>query len=225
MNCQIVGPRGIGKTTLLSHVAAQLGPRFRVALLDLTDPRYHTVQGFVEAISAAWGVGPAATSLADLTRPVARFRSESVRPLLGLDQFEELARRPEVFGVDFLLHLRGLGHEGITFLTASEKPLSQISPGYLPTSPFFNTFEIFYLGPFSPADSEDYLTLHQRPDRPLTPEERQAIVEWARGYPLRLEVGLASVTEAKGRGEGLRSALERAEEVLRMNTSPSARAS
>jgi hypothetical protein len=53
------------------------------------------------------------------------------------------------------------------------------------------------LGPFRPADAEDFVSIH-RPGAPaFTPDEKGAILEFATGHPLALQVACYHMLEAK----------------------------
>src|SRR6266545_959353 len=143
MCCQVVGPRGIGKSSLLYSLHAfahEWDEAFAVAYVDLQDPHSHTVAGFADRARAAWedhlhalspqGFAkktwavweerPVSPSLLDLAERLEAWRKQRRRPVLCLDGFEELMRHPKEFTPDFFLDLRGLAQAGMCIITASE---------------------------------------------------------------------------------------------------------
>jgi hypothetical protein len=224
-NCQIVGPRGVGKTALvisISRVTVISGQTVKFAYLDLTDAKCHSLRGFLDAIVAAWGIRTPVDSLGDIGPIVQQWRRSNMHPILGLDEFEEIASRPEIFNLDFFLDLRGLSNPlGMTIVSTSEKYLSELLPQYLPTSPFFNSFATLYLGPLSKDAAEDYLIMHQPPTTPLSAQEKQAIIDFSKGYPLRLQLAFSTLVQAKERGEGTEPALRSAEAAVAGLLTPS----
>jgi hypothetical protein len=150
-NCQLVGRAGVGKTALLTNVgriAAELDGKYVVAYADLSDPSCQTVRGLLERMSSEWGIRPPLSRLTDLSERVRKWRQERTRPVLCLDNFEEMLSRDREFTTDFFVDLRGISQAGMTIITASRKALSQMLTWYSQTSPFFSTFQILSLGPW-----------------------------------------------------------------------------
>jgi len=221
MCCQIVGPRRIGKSSLLYHLpgfAREWGMKLAIAYLDLHNPHSHTVRGLLEMIGQQWQCAAPLGSMTDLEEQIKVINARGARPVLCLDEFNELAHRPEQFSSDFFLDLRGLAQEGMTILTTARKPLSELVPSHTPASPFFNLFPILRLGPFPEKDAEDFVTLSRAGVPPFTPEEKRAILEFAKGYPAALQTACFHVLQAKRGGASLSDAMARAEDE--MNTNP-----
>jgi hypothetical protein len=217
MHCQIVGPPGIGKTALLSNVgriAAGLDEKFQVAYVDLSDPQCQTLGGFLGRVSAAWGITPPCARLIDLAERVHGWRRSGTRPVLCLDNFEEMLRHDREFTSEFFVELRGVAQAGLTIITASRETLSALMTWYSRTSPFFNVFEILRLGPLPPEGAEQLLQSLCAGGQPFTPPEREELLRFAGGHPLTLQVACAQAVQAKGKGEGLETALQRAAEEL-----------
>ncbi|MFL6209921.1 MAG: adenylate/guanylate cyclase domain-containing protein [Pyrinomonadaceae bacterium] len=216
-NCQIVGPRRIGKTSLLRQVeraAAGWDAQTVVAYLDLQDPRCYTLAGWLTlaARQCHWST-PAAT-LTDFAECVEAALAQGLRPVLCLDEFEELTTRRAEFTRDFFLTLRACAQQGLSIVTASQRPLSELTDHGDPTSPFYNTFPLLRLGPFRPADAQDFVNFH-RPGTPaFTPDERTTILEFAKGHPLALQVACFHVLEAKQTGDSLTAALRQASDDM-----------
>ncbi len=220
MCCQIVGPRRVGKSSLLYHLpgfARGWGMSLTVVYLDLLSPRSRTIGGLLEMIGEQWQCDSPLRSLTDLEERVSAINARGSRPVLCLDEFNELARRPEEFTSDFFLDLRGLAQQGMAILTTARKPLCELVPGHTPASPFFNIFPILRLGPFAEKDAEDFVTLRRPGAPPFTPEEKRAILEFAKGYPVALQTACFHVLQAKRGGANLSDAMARAEDEVKTN--------
>ncbi len=158
MHCQIVGPVGAGKTALLSNlrrIAAELGTEYRVAYVDLSDPDCQTVRGLLGRASAEWGITPPCARMTDLAERVQHWRRSGIRPVLGLDNFEEMVQRDREFTTEFFVDLRGVAQDGLTLVTASRQSLSELIPWYSRTSPFFTRFQILSLRPLPPEGAAE----------------------------------------------------------------------
>jgi NTE family protein len=220
MCCQIVGPRRIGKSSLIYHLpgfAPARGINLAVAYLDLLNPRSRTINGVLEMIGEQWRCDAPLGSMTDLEERVNAIKARGSRPVLCLDEFNELARRPEEFTSDFFLDLRGLAQQGMVILTTARKPLCELVPGHTPASPFFNIFPILRLGPFAEKDAEDFVTLRRAGAPPFKPEEKRAILEFAKGYPAALQIACFHVLHANRGGANLSDAMARAEDEMKTN--------
>jgi len=217
-NCQIIGPRRIGKTSLLrqvERVASEWEKAAVVVYLDLQDARCFTLSGWLGRAGRQFGWPTPPASLAEFADCVDAMLSEGRHPVLCLDEFEELTlRRPE-FTRDFFLTLRSCGQQGMSMITASQKPLSDLTEPGDPTSPFYNTFPLLRLGPFADADAKDFVNFHRTGVPPFTPVEKEAILEFAKGHPLALQIACFHVLEAKGSGESLAAAMRKAADDMR----------
>jgi hypothetical protein len=126
---QVVGPRRIGKTSLLLHVrriAQTWNNSVTVAYLDSQDPRCATLEGWLRRLAKQlkWDQAPGdLEGLADRTEAMLTGGSH---PVVCLDEVEELIWRPGAFSREFFLTLRSLGQTGLSILTAGRTPLSQL---------------------------------------------------------------------------------------------------
>jgi uncharacterized protein len=218
--CQVVGPRRIGKSSLLLHVqhvaTGKWDSQCAVAYVDLQDSRCETLSGWLRVVSRQWGWETVATTLSEFSERVeAMLQDEKRKPVLCLDEFEQFTTRPTEFTSAFFLNLRFCAGQGMAILTASGKPLKDLTNPGDPTSPFFNVFHLLRLDRFSEKDAEDFVNM-PRPGVPsFTPEEREAILKFARCHPLALQVACYHVVEANQHGETLPTALHVAEDELR----------
>ena len=103
----------------------------------------------------------------------------------------------------------------MSIITASQKRLSELTDPGEPTSPFYNTFPIVTLAHFSNEDAKDFVTLHRPGVPPFTPEERRAILDFAKGYPLAFQVACFHVLTSEENGVSLMAAVRRAEDDMR----------
>lgn len=212
-NCQLVGPRRIGKTSLLrqvQHLAGKWEETVAVAYLDLQDPRCFTLSGCLEQASGQFGWATPARSLAELAEGVDTMLSRGGRPVLCLDEFDEMRRRPGEFTRDVFMALRASGQRGMAVLTTSQQLLSTLTDPKDPSSPFYNTFPVVQVGPFSSENADDFLALYRPGVPPFEAEEQTAILEFAKGHPLALQVACLHVLQAKEGGEPPVAALQRA---------------
>lgn len=211
-NCQVVGPRRIGKTSLLRKVeraAADLNTQTVVAYLDLQDPRCYTLRGWLRLAAREYKSTPSALTLSDFAEWVDATLAKDLRLILYLDEFEELTTRCTEFTRDFFLTLRACAQQGLSIVTASQRPLSELTDRGDPTSPFYNTFPLLRLGPFRTADAEDFVSLHRPGTSGFSSDERRAILEFAKGHPLALQVACFHMLEAKQHGESLIAAVQK----------------
>jgi len=217
-NCQIVGPRRIGKTSLLRQIE-RIAPEWNstavVAYMDLQDARCFTLSGWLKRISQQFKWPAVAQSMADVAESVEAMLANGVHPVLCLDEFEEMTTRRAEFTGDVLKALRACGQQGMSVITASKKPLSQLTEPDDLSSSFYNTFPTLRLGAFSKVDASDFVTVHRSGVPQFTPEEKEAIPDFAKGHPLALQVACFHVLEAKASGEKLAVAVQRAAEDMK----------
>lgn len=217
-NCQIVGPRRIGKTSLLLQVEREIPdwePSAVFAYIDLHDARCGTLPGWLHQVSKKLAWNKAVTSLGEFNERIEEMVSRHVLPVLCLDEFEEFAMRPEQFTRDFFMNLRHAGNQGMAIITASQRHLHQLTDPDDPTSPFYNTFPPLSLGPFAQEDADDFLSV-LRPNIPsFEVAEKEAIRNFSKGYPLALQVASFHVLNCKRSGSPLVTAMELAKQDLK----------
>jgi hypothetical protein len=217
-NCQIVGPRRIGKTSFLRHLENQAPAwltRAAVAYLDLQDPRCYMLEGLLKHAGQQWGWETPANDLIEFSERLDAMLDDGLRPVLLLDEFKELTRHEKAFTREFFLTLRAKGQRGVSIVTTSNKPLYELTDPNDDTSPFFNTFPLQRLGLFAEPDARAFLR-HWRPGVPsFSQEEQNEIVIFAKGQPLALQVACDYLLQAKQRRESLVSALRQAEDEIK----------
>jgi hypothetical protein len=214
-NCQVVGPRRIGKSSLLREVerrAVSWVPGAVVAFLDLQHPRCETLAGWFDLAADGFGWKKAPRDRIEFADQVERMVRDRKHPILLLDEFGELTHRRDEYPREFFVALRYFGQNGLSIVTAAQAPLSDLIPADNPASPFFNIFHRLPLGPFSPADASDFLVTF---GRFFSDEQRTAILTFANGHPLALQIASFRVLEAAQHGDGTEVAFQAATEDMR----------
>jgi hypothetical protein len=135
--------------------------------------------------------------------------------VLCLDEFSEMARRRQAFPREVYLTLRACGQRGMSILTSSTHRLSQLTDPDDDTSPFFNTFPVLPLRPFSRAEAAAFVERAWAGVPEFTQTERERILEFADGAPDALQAACYHVLEAREFGEDIGAALARAREDCR----------
>jgi hypothetical protein len=213
-NCQLVGERRIGKSSLLRYVerhACDWAPGSRVAYLDLQDPRCYTLSGWLKEIGEGLRLQSIPENLVDLAEGIEDLMA-AVQPILCLDEFGEMTRRPAEFTREVFLTLRSFGQRGMSIVTASTKRLSELTNPQDSSSPFFNTFPVLPVKRFTNVDARAYVE-QSRADVPeFTETERERILEFAGGHPLALQCACYHVLNGRESQDDLGTALKLARE-------------
>ena len=127
-NCQVVGPRRIGKTSLLrqvERVARQWDKNAVVAYLDMQDARCQTLAGWLRLAARSWDWADSPATLPEFADRLDAMRSGGRFAVLCLDEFERLMELRDEFTPGFLLNLRSCAQQGMSIITASQTALSQ----------------------------------------------------------------------------------------------------
>jgi uncharacterized protein len=218
-NCQIVGPRRIGKTSLLRHVervAPEWNDATAIGYMNSQLPQCFTLSGWLRRVSQQLGWPAPASDLGEFAESIEAMLANGRRPVLCLDEFEEVVQRRGEFTRDFFLTLRSVGERGLSIITASREPLSELTdPSDVAVSPFYNTFPLVRLDPFSEAEASEFVSLYRPGVPPFTAEERTMILTFAKGQPLALQVACFHFLEARENGQSAAAALYGAEEEMK----------
>lgn len=236
----VVGERRIGRSSLLYHLTqaypqwlANAG-RYLFAYLDLQSARCHTRAGLLSNVLEALLSRAELDSASEEGRWLADLRGKAIdlvafeealekmntldlRPVLCLDEFENLTVRPQEFGNDFFDSWRSVAQFGhIAFVTASRTPLEFLSRSGKLTSPFFNIFARVPLGELKPDEARALVT--QPSDRPFTEEEVRLALRLAEGtafgyHPFRLQIACSIIYEEKAKGKVDARAIRKAYET------------
>ncbi|MFZ6031267.1 MAG: protein kinase domain-containing protein [Chloroflexota bacterium] len=238
----IVGSRKIGKTSLLFHLMRpetrsrlHLGPEYLFVYLDcevLGEGHHEEIFGqlAVEIGEALHEQGlPTEPALDEaiknpgrlaFERAVRRLNQRGLRVVLMMDEFERLSTNPNL-DVNFFNALRSAaGRYQLAFITASARPLIQLTYSEraqsILSSPFFNIFAPMFLGLFS---QETAYQLMDEPSRqaglPMDAQMQGFLYTFAGGHPLTLQVACFYALEELSRSQGdvdlevFRQAIER----------------
>jgi tRNA A-37 threonylcarbamoyl transferase component Bud32 len=211
----IVGPRKIGKTSLLYHLLRPhvyeglgMAGATLICYLDCEvfsgDSAAEVFRQFAAELRAeveARGL-PEEQALESACREPSRLAFEAaVRALnrrglpvvLILDEFERLSADPNL-DVHFFNALRSIaGRFELVFLTASASPLIELTYSgksqEILSSPFFNIFAPIFLGLLPEADARDLIVRPaERAGKPFPLEIQNFLYEYAGGHPLVLQV-------------------------------------
>jgi hypothetical protein len=124
---------------------------------------------------------------------------KEIKPVLLIDEFENLTKRAEEFNNDFFDTMRSLGsHGNIAYVTASLHALKTLCTVGNFTSPFYNIFSQVHLGLFSPEETTEFLSA-KREGFEFSEEEIEFIKRIANNHPLHLQIACYHVLENRGK--------------------------
>ncbi|HEY9432990.1 MAG TPA: hypothetical protein VI260_16115 [Blastocatellia bacterium] len=172
----VVGPRRIGKSSLLHHIVAtgqqRLNQSYRFHYLDL-QPLCSAEEFYNRACEAI--AGKPGSSYDDLETAI-----DGNKIVLCLDEFEQSVKAD--FGAEFFHALRSLAQTGnLALVIATKAALSQVILRYENplVSPFFNVFTTVKLGELTEADARALVAKSDRFNR----EETDFILRLAGAHP------------------------------------------
>ena len=225
-NCHVRGAARIGKSSLLRHL------RYRIeaddwlkhpvmAFLDMTDARLHSPRGIWNGIAAAFGwKGPADDEI-QFNDLFDRNYAEERNYIISFDNFELYRDRPHD-GMDrseerLWNNMRFISGRGVSIITASFETVREIVPETHDVSPFFNTFAILELPPFSVEEAIGFVRLKRDGVPSFTSSEAEAIVGQSRRHPLALQILCYYVLQEKieNSSRSLSDVLQEAEAEIR----------
>ena len=228
----IVGERRIGKTSLLTYfsdprVAESFGltpDKYCLVyvdfqgLTDITPQRFwqrvlgkmtqsicdQDLKAAIETLSQQ-----AQFDLFDLEDAFEKSQRRGLTHVLLLDEFEYVTQNPN-FTPDFFGGLRALAiHHGVALIPATRRDLMDLCHSEeIKGSPFFNIFANVVLRPFSHAEVNELIDGYTHDlTFPLSPSERQMVLELGGGYPFFVQMAGYYLFEGKTQGlesDGLR---------------------
>ncbi|MDX1435900.1 MAG: protein kinase [Anaerolineales bacterium] len=232
----IVGPRKIGKTSLLYHLmqthrqpAADGEKKLLYVYIDcevLGDASHNEIFGQLaaeisEALVNANLSQPAALDQAILhpTRlsfeaAVRALNKDNLRIVLIMDEFERLSRNP-LLNINFFNALRSAaGRYRLVFITASAKPLIQLTfsdrSEEILSSPFFNIFAQLFLSFFPDNEAFDliHIPAHEAGVN-FSNETRDFIFDLVGGNPFALQVACYHAFETGSDNEEIENRTKR----------------
>ncbi len=220
----IVGPRKIGKTSLLFHLirpetksSLALEHQFLFVYLDcevLGDSEHGEVYGvFASEMALALDeqeFDPEPTLERAISHPtrisfetaVRKLNRRDIRIVIILDEFERLSSNPKL-NVNFFNALRSAaGRFQLVYLTASTKPLIHLTyvknQEEILSSPFFNIFAHLHLGLLSQVEAEQLIEVPARSHgNPFSRDEKTHIYRLAGGHPFILQVACFHLFSSK----------------------------
>lgn len=203
----VVGERRIGKSSLLYHLMQtgnrrlrdDNGEQFQFLYLDFLSAEMRTPAHFCSAMLSGLGINIDGNLLASDPLLVLEWhlrdqqKKQRPRPIVLLDEFEEITRHRELFNDPFLESLRSLCNAGLlTLATASRQSLQQLTEQGDLVSPFWNIFASRPLKAFRVDgrvdEVEEFLQRYWAPAGGLRPEERRFLDSFETRHPLALQV-------------------------------------
>ncbi|WP_374688017.1 hypothetical protein [Promineifilum sp.] len=163
----IVGQRTLGGSSLLRWAARHAaGERALPALVDARDPAVRTLPGLLNTVWTQWwavvkpGNVTLVRTLAEFVTAARKLRAAGFRPLLFLDEFEQLIWRPAVFDDGLYDAWHELGREGALGLAVASHsaPADLLAQGGF-HSRMYELFRPFDLGLLDEAAARDLLTV------------------------------------------------------------------
>ncbi|OEU42401.1 hypothetical protein BGV40_09725 [Methanosarcina sp. Ant1] len=206
----IYGERKIGKSSLLYKVFCdipeELGNEYKSAYIDLRDSDYHTVYYFLKNVLSEFKCDPEVILENNTYNKNLIAFSESIKelstkykPVLLIDEFDHIIKKPEEFNKDFLDTLRTLGNHGhIAYITASLYSLKELCIKSKLNSPFYSIFYELQLGELTRGEITDFLSA-KRKDVNFNAEEIKLIKEIAGNNPLHLRIACYHIFANKGK--------------------------
>ena len=202
----IVGPRRIGKSSLIYHVAQVYKTRlahpeqYCFVYIDLDDPRCHKLTGLLHYILQKLNIAHQdSPSLEIFMDAIDKFReSEKKIPVLCFDEFEHLIKHKGEFPDAVFEAWRSMGTAGqVVFITVSKVTLDELTQQGNLTSQFYNIFTVLPLAEFSEEGVQTFLLLGKECDRPFTDNEIDKIIEMAGHHPAKLQIICNLLYDAK----------------------------
>lgn len=164
----IIGGRGMGGSSLLYRAAEEctVTSGQLAAVIDLRDPAHHTLPGLLNAVWCQWWarVKPdnavTVATLAEFVTATRKLNAAGYRPLLFLDEFEQLVWRDAAFDDHLFDAWHELGHEGLMglALTGHTPPADLLAQQGFKTR-FYELFRQLDLGLLDGPSARDVLAV------------------------------------------------------------------
>jgi len=149
----IVGARLFGASSLLRHAARHVAAPWLPAAIDMKDPSSQGLPGLLNAVWGQWwaavkpGSSAPVNTLAEFATAARKLSAAGFRPLLFVDELEQMIWRPAVFDEAFFDTWLALGRESaVTFVVTSHVALAELfaQAGY--ASRFYELFRQLDVG-------------------------------------------------------------------------------
>jgi hypothetical protein len=223
----IVGPRRIGKSSLLHYLyrprpddPLRLQDGIELFYLDVADGRCATRDQFRALLLALLLARTPLDRRRQPDRDLAQLRQATqarngatwqeartvlenlpFRPVICLDEVEGLLT---IAGVDnrFFNGLRNWANDGlVTWITASARPLEELAEMHSLTSPFFNVLGRVPLGDLTGAETAELIGWADQTSYPFSAPEQTVIRRWAGHNPYWLQIVCWRLWEMKKSGQ------------------------
>ncbi len=203
----IVGTRRIGKSTLLRYVQMQMaelqthfGDDLHTSLLTLIDLHEYeqkTSEDFFTSVSTqilTQNRGQAALTRStkggadEFSSLLEQIKDQKLHLTLLMDSFHNVTRNNN-FDLEFFNYLRSQASLGkVSYITASVAPLNEICHQDIRSSPFFNIFGTYRLGPLTLEEAEAFVIMPAKDvGLPFTEAEVQWVIALAGRHPFLLQ--------------------------------------
>lgn len=167
----IIGARGFGGSSLLHRTARPFddAPQLLSAYVDLKDPAHQTLSGLLDSAWSQWwqcvrpGNAAHVRTLPDFVTAVRKLNDAGYRPLLFLDELEQLVWRPSTFDDGLFDAWHELGGEGrLGFALSSHASVADLLAQNGFTSGFYELFQPLNLGLLEDTAARDMLAVPLR---------------------------------------------------------------
>jgi len=220
----IVGLRHIGKSSIFKYMRLpevqtrfeqqfhyQLHQRIFI-LIDLRDYLDKNREDFFASVSeqifdhahqlAAIKL-PQNNGALQLSNLLEQIERAGFHPVLLMDAFDKVTRNPQ-FDPDFFSFLRSLATRGrVSYITASTRPLYEMSHEQIVTSPFFDIFTTCKIGPLTQEAATQLVKVPaEKAGCHFTPEEVEWILGQAGRHPFFLQVTCRFLFDEKCKSNG-----------------------
>lgn len=201
MCCQVIGPAGSGKTTLIQAVVEKLPSNFRIAHLTAQD--YTSEASFWSALWTSLGQSSKAPeSPSHLVEVVEQWRSQGIVTVICLDDVDAVADQLAVLSPDFFFDLRNLTTEAkVVFVAAARQPLSALLPSSRIGSNFFSYFALLQLGAITVDDAVRFFD----GEKVILSAEDEQLLRGAKAY---LPSHLSKIAEDRRAGKSFGTSLQ-----------------
>lgn len=206
----IYGDKKIGKSSLLYNVLynipKELGTEYKSAYVDLRDSNYYTFYDFLKNVLSKLECDPDVIqeknnytkNLIEFSESI-KFLRTNCKPILLIDEFDYIIKKPDEFKEEFLETLRTLGNQGyIAYVTASFHSLKELCTKSKLNSTFYSIFYELNLSVLKFDEITDFLSA-RRKGVTFNSKEIKLIKETAGSNPFHLRIACECVFEERGK--------------------------
>ncbi len=213
----LVGARLFGASSLLRHAARHTARPWLPAAADMKDSAGHTLLGLLNAIWGQWwaavkpGSSAPVNTLAEFATAARKLSAAGFRPLLFLDELEQMVWRPAVFDNAFFDAWLALGREGaVRFVVSSHVAPAELfaQAGY--ASRFYELFRQLDVGLLDGDAARALLTVPvERAGLTVPAGAAEGLLALAGPQPFFLQLAGLYLYDALATGSYLPAAVER----------------